>query len=256
MTFEKHLFISYAHADNKTTPDDNKGWVSRFHEYLESYLSTNIGEDAAIWRDERLRGNDIFASEIVEQFPHTAVLVSLLSPRYIESEWCIREVNEFCDVAGKHGGLVVDNKARVLRVMLTDRDRLHSALASTKCDPFRSQALRRKEARDARSFGCVCGERGVCRSARTVATCANTPAIVLGVRTGNQRRPPTALLGDEAHSVRRRYWSRRTRAGSRRSLCGANHRPARRHPKGRWGFLCVYRRRRWLTLTVVVQRAR
>ena len=113
MTFEKHLFISYAHADNKTTPDDNKGWVSRFHEYLESYLSTNIGEDAAIWRDERLRGNDIFASEIVEQFPHTAVLVSLLSPRYIESEWCIREVNEFCDVAGKHGGLVVDNKARV-----------------------------------------------------------------------------------------------------------------------------------------------
>src|ERR1700676_2776799 len=70
--FEKHLFISYAHADNRTTPDDTLGWVTRFHQYLASYLTTNIGEDARIWRDERLRGNDIFANEIVKQFPKTA----------------------------------------------------------------------------------------------------------------------------------------------------------------------------------------
>jgi hypothetical protein len=41
-------------------------------------------------RDERLRGNDIFANEIVvKQFPQTAALVSILSPRYLESEWYI-----------------------------------------------------------------------------------------------------------------------------------------------------------------------
>ena len=41
--------------------------VGRFHEYLESYLSTNIGQDAKIWRDERLRENHVFANEIVKQ---------------------------------------------------------------------------------------------------------------------------------------------------------------------------------------------
>jgi hypothetical protein len=116
--FEKHLFISYAHADNRTTPDDTLGWVTRFHQYLASYLTTNIGEDARIWRDERLRGNDIFANEIVKQFPKTAALVSILSPRYLESEWCMREVLEFCKIAQGKGGLIIDDKARVLRILL------------------------------------------------------------------------------------------------------------------------------------------
>jgi hypothetical protein len=73
MNFEKHLFISYAHLDNLPTPDTGQGWVTRFQQYLESYLSANLKEDAKIWRDDKLRGNDIFADEIIKQFPKTAV---------------------------------------------------------------------------------------------------------------------------------------------------------------------------------------
>ena len=101
--FERHLFISYAHVDNKKTPDDDRGWITRFQEYLECYLSTNIGTEARIWRDERLRGADIFANEIIKQFPETAALLSVLSPRYLESDWCIREVDEFCRAAEETG---------------------------------------------------------------------------------------------------------------------------------------------------------
>jgi len=118
MNFEKHLFISYAHVDNMTTPDDPRGWVARFHEYLESYLSTNIGATARIWRDERLRGDDVFAKEIFKQFPQTAVLVSVISPRYLESKWCLDEVVEFSKVAARTGGLIIDDKSRILKVML------------------------------------------------------------------------------------------------------------------------------------------
>src|SRR5215469_286837 len=118
MNFGKHLFISYAHVDDLPTPGDEHGWVTRFHRYLETYLSQSIGEEARIWRDERLRGNDIFATEIARQFPDTAVLLSVLSPRYMESDWCLREVNEFCRSAESHGGLTVEDKARVFRVML------------------------------------------------------------------------------------------------------------------------------------------
>jgi hypothetical protein len=118
MNFEKHLFVSYAHIDDMITPGDDQGWVTRFHKYLESYLSQSMGEQAKIWRDDRLRGNDVFANEIVKQFPQTAVLLSILSPRYLDSEWCMREVSEFCKTAELNGGLIVDDKARVLRLML------------------------------------------------------------------------------------------------------------------------------------------
>ena len=67
---------------------------------------------AEIWRDGKLRGNDIFAREIVEQFPHTALLVLVLTPRYLNSEWCTRG-QEFCKSAQHTGGLVVENKARI-----------------------------------------------------------------------------------------------------------------------------------------------
>ena len=118
MKFEKHLFISYAHVDNKPTPDDPKGWVARFHEYLNSYLSTNIAADAQIWRDDRLRGNDVFADEIFKQFPQTALLLSIVTERYPDSKWCRDEVSEFSRIAAQTGGLVVDNKARILKVLL------------------------------------------------------------------------------------------------------------------------------------------
>ena len=77
MEFDKHLFISYAHIDNQPLPPEEQGWISRFHKSLESVLSMRLGVPAKIWRDEKLRGNDVFAEEIVGQFPHTALLVSV-----------------------------------------------------------------------------------------------------------------------------------------------------------------------------------
>lgn len=122
MGFEKHLFISYAHIDNQPLTPEQQGWVSRFHTSLEAMLSMRLGRKAQIWRDAKLAGNDIFAEEIVDQFPKTAVLVSILTPRYIESDWCTREVGEFCKAATQNGGVVLDNKARIVKVIKTPVD--------------------------------------------------------------------------------------------------------------------------------------
>ena len=80
-------------------------------------LSMRLGRKAEIWRDIKLAGNDIFADEIIQQFPKTALLISVLTPRYVESEWCTREVKEFCKTAETTGGVLVDNKSRVLKVI-------------------------------------------------------------------------------------------------------------------------------------------
>jgi hypothetical protein len=117
MPFEKHLFISYAHLDNQPLTESQQGWITRFHATLAAMLSMRIGRKAEIWRDSKLSGNDIFADEILQQFPKTALLVSVITPRYVESEWCTREVREFCKTAERTGGIVVDNKSRMLKVI-------------------------------------------------------------------------------------------------------------------------------------------
>jgi hypothetical protein len=117
MRFEKDLFISYAHIDNEPLTPEQQGWITRFHASLEALLSMRLGGKARIWRDNKLQGNDVFSEEIVDQFSQTAVLVSVLTPRYLNSDWCNREVAEFCERAEKYGGIVVDNKARVFKVL-------------------------------------------------------------------------------------------------------------------------------------------
>jgi len=117
MEFQRHLFISYAHIDNVPLSEQQQGWITRFHTTLSAMLNMRLGRKADIWRDSKLGGNDIFADEIIQQFPKTELLISVVTPRYAESEWCTREVKEFCKCAESTGGLVVDNKSRVLKVI-------------------------------------------------------------------------------------------------------------------------------------------
>ncbi len=124
--FAKHIFISYSHIDNHPLSPEQQGWISRFHQTLQGLLNMRLGTDASIWRDDKLTGNDVFADEIVHQFKDVALLISILSPRYIKSEWCTREAREFCQLAEKSGGLKVGNKVRVLKVVKTPFDTLDS----------------------------------------------------------------------------------------------------------------------------------
>ena len=118
-SYNKDLFISYAHIDNQPVSPDHEGWISRFHASLAALLSMRLGQKARIWRDNKLQGNDVFADEIVDQFAQTALLVSILTPRYLKSDWCTKEIREFCNHGG---GTAVDNKARVFKVLKTPVD--------------------------------------------------------------------------------------------------------------------------------------
>ena len=43
----------------------------------------------------------------------------MLSPRYLTSEWCQRELDEFCKYAEQNGGLRLNSKSRVFKVVKT-----------------------------------------------------------------------------------------------------------------------------------------
>ena len=113
------VFISYAHIDNETIEEDQKGWITQLHRILQVRLAQLMGAEPRIWRDQKLSGSDLYDQTIVEQFLDSKILVSVLSPRYVNSEWCARELDEFCTNAEQTDGLKVDDKSRVFKVVKT-----------------------------------------------------------------------------------------------------------------------------------------
>ena len=119
LDFEKDIFISYAHIDDEALIEGEKGWITEFHRALEIRLSQLLGERPNIWRDSRLDGNHVFSDEIISQFPKVALLVSILTPRYVKSEWCVKEVLEFKKASDQNIGVEINNKSRIFKVIKT-----------------------------------------------------------------------------------------------------------------------------------------
>jgi hypothetical protein len=120
MAFENDILISYAHLDDQSLVEGQPGWISWLHRLLEIRVAQLLGEKPKIWRDPKLQGNDYFADTIVvEQIPKVAALLTVVSPRYVQSEWCRREVEEFCRASERTGGVRIGDKARIFKVVKT-----------------------------------------------------------------------------------------------------------------------------------------
>lgn len=132
MHFRGDAFISYAHLDNQELVEGRKGWVANLHRALEIRVGQLLGKQPEIWRDPKLAGNDLFADALVDRLRGVAILVTVVSPRYLKSEWTLRELNEFWAAAQEQGGIHIKNKARVFKVLKTPvaLDRTPSELQS------------------------------------------------------------------------------------------------------------------------------
>lgn len=85
------VFISYAHVD--------KLWVDDFVLTLEKKINQYMGraDNQRIWKDNRIEGNKPFDFEIMSNLQSARCLVVCLSPGYLESKWCLRELKTFLD---------------------------------------------------------------------------------------------------------------------------------------------------------------
>ncbi len=119
MQFNKDIFISYAHIDDESMVASQKGWITEFHRALDIRLAQLLGRRPNIWRDLSLQGNHIFDQQIVSQFSQVAVMISILTPRYVKSDWCVKEVNEFYATCEQNVGFTLQNKSRIFKVIKT-----------------------------------------------------------------------------------------------------------------------------------------
>lgn len=108
-------FISYAHNDNR--PLNGVRWINSFHENLETCLNQKCGNRVIIWRDKKMRGNDHIDNTILIELRKSYILISVLSPSYVNSRWCRKELSEFWNFATNDGGVYIGCKSRIFKVI-------------------------------------------------------------------------------------------------------------------------------------------
>ena len=113
--FKHDIFVSYAHADNQPRVAGESGWIDDFHSALQYQLGRRMGKSKSldIWRDDTLRGNDDFADAISGALDETALMICIMSPSYLESDWCKREFREF---SGDDDPIRVGEQYRIFKV--------------------------------------------------------------------------------------------------------------------------------------------
>ena len=119
-TFVNDLFISYAHIDNVSVSSGDEGWIDLLHDRLRVRLAQLLGKQPKIWRDLKLKGYEVFDNTIVIQLERSAILLSVITPRYIQSDYCRNEIDNFFRAIGQQGGAAqLGDKRRVVGVVKT-----------------------------------------------------------------------------------------------------------------------------------------
>src|SRR5262249_36955171 len=97
--YKHDIFVSYAHIDDLPIIAKSRGWVSTVVGDLQDLLGMHLGRLHAysIWMDRRLIGTEPFSAALVENIHESAALVIILSPGYLQSEWCRNERNAFLE---------------------------------------------------------------------------------------------------------------------------------------------------------------
>ena len=117
--FANDIFISYSHIDDQAV--DGPGWVADFHQRLAIEVEEELGERVRIFRDPRITGATDFTKDLERQVRGSAMLLAVVSPAYVRSEWCDWELRGFTGPR-RIGDLWVDTKCRAVKIIKRPAD--------------------------------------------------------------------------------------------------------------------------------------
>jgi serine/threonine protein kinase len=113
------VLLSYAAIDDYPLAAGKPGWVSQLHRNLEVRMEQLSGEKVHV---TRLPENAIapeMQRELLQHLPNAKVMISVLSPPFIKSDLCRREVERFWQGAEETGGRYINDKSRLLKALKT-----------------------------------------------------------------------------------------------------------------------------------------
>jgi hypothetical protein len=113
------VVVNYAAIDDQPLLEGRPGWVSQLHRNLEVRVEQLCGEKVSITRLPESAVPKASEDELLDQLPQAKAMISVLSPPFIKSDICRREVERFWRGAEQSGGAWVNERARLLKVLKT-----------------------------------------------------------------------------------------------------------------------------------------
>jgi TIR domain len=105
------LFVSYAH-------EQDPQWANLLVNELESRVSTLLGSTPKFYFDPQMEQGVNVTTELVEKVQGSRLLLVVLSPKYLNSDWCKKELCKFLDA----GGDTADHRVFVVESERIDRE--------------------------------------------------------------------------------------------------------------------------------------
>jgi hypothetical protein len=130
MQFKHQVFISYARVN-----DALGGWISSFKQKLEGKLREKLpGETAEVFLDLGDIGIGSLKSELHEAVSASAILLIVLSNRWLERPWCQQELASFVEAAG--GRAKAQERIVLVRIEDVKQSRLPEVLQNCRAYDF------------------------------------------------------------------------------------------------------------------------
>ncbi len=113
------MLLNYAAIDDFPLHDGRPGWVSQLHRNLEVRMEQLSGEKVKIARLPEDAISPVIEAELLQHVPQAKAMISVVSPPFVSSPLCRREVEQFWHGAEQTGGRYIKEKSRLLKVLKT-----------------------------------------------------------------------------------------------------------------------------------------
>jgi hypothetical protein len=118
------IFISYSHVDNESILGQHEGWIESFYKNLNLMLAKRLGKMDAVriwWDHKKLDGSKLFDESIETGIQQSAIMLSLVSPGYLASDYCRKELHLFYKkICSEPTGHKIGDRSRILNVLLNN----------------------------------------------------------------------------------------------------------------------------------------
>jgi hypothetical protein len=135
-SFEFDIFVSYAHGSSANDLGINRrshllSWSIAMAEDLKqqvNLLLSDSDQKINIWMDPKVRSNASLEGNLDSAVERSALLLVLMSPYFLNSEWCMREAERFALSAIRQHDLEPTSRKFIVNIFPTDRDRWPASL--------------------------------------------------------------------------------------------------------------------------------
>jgi len=116
---EGEVLVNFAPVDDQSLFQGRQGWVSQLYRHLSVRVEQLSGEPVRIARHPGFTGKQDTDLELQRHLAGAKAMVSIVSPPFVKRDGCVRELQEFCANAEQSGGLWIENKPRLFKVLKT-----------------------------------------------------------------------------------------------------------------------------------------